>query len=106
MHPSDTGIKTLLNEAVFAKLTKKGKATEGKDVHNLVISDLQITMTLLLAIALVTVQFVLGNLWIGFFIIIIHSMMAIASAFLVALWILNRADKRAREMVKSQMENN
>lgn len=90
MHPSDTDIKTILNEAVSAKF---------------VISDLQITMTLLLAIALVTIQFVLGNLWIGFF-IIIHSLMAIASAFLVALWILNRADKRAREMAKSQMENN
>lgn len=105
MHPSDTDFKTTLNKAVCAKLAKKEEAAENKDVCEFVISDFQITMTLLLAIALVTVQFALGNLWIGFF-IIIHSLMAIASAFLAVLWISNRVEKKAREVVKSQMENN
>lgn len=53
-------------------------------------SDSQITMTLLLAIVLVIVQFALGNLWIGFF-IIIHSLMAIASAFLIVMLFSKRA---------------
>ena len=107
MHPSDTDIKAILNEATKAKLTKNVEATKGKDVCEFInqITDSQITLTLLLAIVIFIVQFVLGNLWIGFF-IIIHSLMAIASAFLATLWIFNRAEKTAREMAKSQMENN
>lgn len=110
MHLSDTELKMMLNEAAKAMETMKNvEATERKDVYELInqITDSQIkfVMTLLLAIVIVTVQFALGNLWIGFF-IFIHSLMAIASAFLAMLWISNRAEKTAREMVKSQMANN
>ena len=59
--------------------------------------NFQITMALLLAIVLVIIQFLLGKLWIGFF-IIIQSLMAIASAFLAVLWIFNRAEKTAEEV--------
>lgn len=105
MNPSVTDFKTTLNKAVCAKLTKKEEAAEDKAFYKFVNSNLQITMTLLLAIVLVTVQFALGNLWIGFF-IIIHSLMAVASAFISVLWIFNRTEKKAREMAKSQTENN
>lgn len=108
MHLSDTELKLMLNEAAKAmETTKNVEATKGKDVCEFFnqITDSQITLALLLAIVLVILQGVLGYLWIGFF-IITHSLMAIASAFLAVMWISNRADKRAREMVKSQMKNN
>ena len=108
MHLSDTELKLMLNEAAKAmETTKNVEATKGKDVCEFFnqITDSQITLALLLAIVLVILQGVLGYLWIGFF-IFIHSLMAIASAFLAVMWISDRADKRAREMVKSQMANN
>lgn len=105
MHLTDTELKMMLNKAAKAKLTNKGEATDDKDNHEHTnqINDSGIAiLTLLLAILFATVQFVLGNLWIGFF-IIINSLMASASAFLAALWISSLRDVDSKKNLTTDL---